>query len=286
MKAFIKALFVLNLLLLGLLTSGCATKHAVLISANNVTSDDVAYHSVWWYDLFQQYKMLRENGFKDKQIHVLFGNGADFNTVYANYNATTQYGHAITDMAANKANVQAVFNNIKNKVKKRDFLYVWWMGHGFGTGTDYCNLAMDLSHTGEEVSDMEFANYMSVINNYRKRNVNIMTCHAGGMLDNFDSAGNKTVTLTSSTCASSSYEAYSSAICDGRNRAEFNLTFTEALREQTACGVAAASDTSGNNYVSLDEAHQFNQDNMVRSTPQIMDPDSLATSTHIKKRKP
>jgi hypothetical protein len=145
-----------------------------------------------------------ENGFKDQNIHVLFGNGADFNTIYADYNATTQYGHAITDMAANKNNVEAVFNDIKGKVKSRDFLYVWWMGHGLGSGVDYCNLSMELSHTGEYVSDVEFAGYMNVISSYRKRNVNIMTCHAGSMLDNFNSAGNKTITLTSSTCAASS----------------------------------------------------------------------------------
>jgi hypothetical protein len=286
MKAFFKTLVIINLLVVWMLSSGCATKHAVLISANDVTTDDVAYHSVWWYDLFQQYEMLRENGFKDKNIHVLFGDGADFDTAHAEYNAATQYGHAITDMAANKANVQAVFNNIKDNVKSRDFLYVWWMGHGFGYGSDYCNLTMDLSHTGEDVTDVEFSNYMSVIASYRKRSVNIMTCHAGGMLDNFDSASNKTITLTSSTCAASSYESYAADICDGRNRAEFNMTFTDALREQDACATAVASDTSGNNYVSLSEAHAWNQANMVRSTPQIMDPDGLAANTHIRKCKP
>lgn len=285
-KTRVKTLVIINLLLVLMLSSGCATKHAVLISANNVTTDDLAYHSVWWYDLFQQYQMLRENGFKDKNIHVLYGNGADFNTIHPEYNATTQYGYAITDMAANKANVQAVFNSIKDKVKSKDFLYVWWMGHGLGSGSDYCNLSMELSHTYEYVSDVEFASYMSVISNYRKRDVNIMTCHAGGMLDNLNSAGNKTTTLTSSTCAASSYEAYATAICDGRNRAEFNMTFTDALREKDACGGAVASDTNGNAYVSLLEAHQYNQANMVRSTPQIADPDGLAPNTHIKKCKP
>lgn len=286
MKTIIKISFIVSLLLVGMLSSGCAIKHAVLISANDVTTDDLAYHSVWWYDLFQQYKMLRENGFKDDNIHVLFGNGADFNTVYANYNSTTQYGQAITDMAANKANVQAVFNNIKNDVTSRDFLYVWWMGHGGGYGDDYCDLSIELSHTGENVTDVEFANYMSVITGFRKRNVNIMTCHAGGMLDNFDTAGNCTVTLTSSTCAASSYEAYPSIICDGRNRAEFNMTFTDALGEQNACGAAVTSDTSGNGYVSLTEAHQHNQARMVRSTPQIEDPDGLAATTEIKRSRP
>lgn len=286
MKAQMKILVIINLLFALMLSSGCATKHAVLISANNVTTDDVAYHSVWWYDLFQQYKMLRENGFKDENIHVLYGNGADFNTVYANYNSTTQYGHAITDMAANKANVQAVFNDIKDNVKSRDFLYIWWMGHGFGGGADHCNLTMDLSHVGENVTDVEFANYISVVNNYRKRNVNVMTCHAGGILDNFDTAGNKTITLSSSTCAESSYEASPAAICDGRNRAEFNMTLTEAFREQTACSTAVGSDGDNNGYVSYTEAHQYNQANMVTSTPQIEDPDGLAPNTQLKKRKP
>ena len=286
MKAFINILVVIGLLSTGALSSGCAAKHAVLISANRVTADDVAYHSTWWYDLFQQYQMLRENGFKDDHIHVLYGNGTDFNTIHTSYNATAQYGHAITDMAANKSNVQTVFNNIKSDVKDRDFLYVWWMGHGSGYGSDHCNLTMDLSHTSEHVTDVEFAGYLNVINHYRKRSVNIMTCHSGGMLDNFNTSGNQTITMTSATCAQTSYDAYASTVCDGRNRAEFNLTLTDALRRQDACGTAVASDFNGNGYVSHAEAHQYNQANMVRSTPQIEDPDSLAGNTQIKRNEP
>ena len=284
MKAISRNFSLVLVLALLLIFSGCATKHAVLISANNVTADDVGYHSVWWYDLFQQYQMLRDNGFKDENIYVLYGNGADFNTPHPQYNATTQYGHAITDMAANKANVQAVFNNIKNKVKSRDFLYVWWMGHGGGGGADFCSLTMQLSHTGETVTDVEFSNYMNVIGSYRKRSVNIMTCHAGGMLDNFNTAGDKTVTLTSSTCAASSYEA--GATCDGRNRAEFNMTLTDALEKHNACGVAIAADTNGDSYVSLTEAHNYNHAHMVTSVPQINDPDSIAADTKIMRYKP
>lgn len=286
MKAFVNIIGIFGLFSAVVLSAGCAAKHAVLISANQVAFDDIAYHSVWWYDLFQQYKMLRENGFKDDHIHVLYGNGADFNTIHANYNATTQYGQAITDMAANKSNLQAVFNDIKAKVKDRDFLYVWWMGHGGGYGSDYCDLTMEISHTGENVSDVEFAGYLNMINHYRKRSVNIMTCHAGGMLDNFHSSGKKTITMTSSTCAQSSYEAYPSTICDGRNRAEFNMTLTDAFRMQNACSAAVASDSNGNGYVSHMEAHLYNQANMVRSAPQIEDPDGLASNTRIKRKEP
>ncbi|WP_455208365.1 hypothetical protein [Kaarinaea lacus] len=64
------------------------------------------------------------------------------------------------------------------------------------------------------------------------------------------------------------------------------MTFTNALRGLDACGSAVASDTSGNGYVSLMEAHQYAQANMARSTPQIAEPDSLAVNTHIRKCKP
>ena len=62
----------------------------------------------------------------------------------------------------------------------------------------------------------------------KKRSVAVMTCHSGGMIDNMNTTGNKTVTLTSSTCAQSSYDA--GATCDGILHAEFNYTLPNALR--------------------------------------------------------
>ena len=46
--------------LLLFLSFGCAQKYAVLVSANKVTADDVAYDSVWWYDTVLMYKMLKK----------------------------------------------------------------------------------------------------------------------------------------------------------------------------------------------------------------------------------
>lgn len=265
-------------------SSGCAHKYAVLVSTNEVTSDNVSYHSEWWYDLFLQYSMLRDNGFKDDKIYVLYGDGADFNTVHADYNATTQYGHSITDMPVNKANVQSVFNTLNSKVKSRDHLYVWWMGHGGGSGPGSCNLSMAISNTGESVTDTELASYINNVSNYKKRTVDVMTCHSGGMIDNMDIAGNKTVTLTSSTCPESSYSI--STTCNGRPHAEFHYTLPNALREQNPCGTAVASDYDSNGYVSLSEVHQYNSATMTTSTPQLGNPDSIAAGTYIKKGKP
>ncbi len=274
----------LTLLCLALMLLYGCSKYAVLISTNEVTQDNISYHSEWWYDLVLQYQALRDNGFDDEDIYVLYGDGSDFNTAHNDYDANLLYGHTITDMAVNKANIQSVFNTLSSKVGGRDHLYVWWMGHGGGSGPGSCNLSMAISNTGEHVTDTELASYISGISKYRKRTVDVMTCHSGGMLDNMNIAGTETVTLASSTCPESSYSI--STTCNGRPHAEFHYTIPNALREQTPCGSAVASDTSLNGKVSLSEVHNYNSAQMTTSTPQIVDPDGLAASTELKKTQP
>ncbi len=278
-----RTLLVLLLSLFWLFSIGCAQKYAVLISTNQVTADDVAYHSEWWYDLFLHYKMLKENGFNDDKIYVLYGNGADFNTIHGDYNSITQFGYSITDMAVNKSNIQSVFNTMNSKVKTKDYLYVWWMGHGGGSGPGSCNLTMSISNTGETVIDTELTGYINSVLNYKKRSVAVMTCHSGGIVDNLNSAGNKTVALASSTCVESSYDG---PTCNALFHAEFNYTLPNALRLVNPCGTAVGSDYDGNGDVSLSEAHQYNTATMTTSTTQMGDPDSIAATTYIKKREP
>lgn len=263
--------------------AGC-NKYAVLISTNEVVADNSMIHSEWWYDLVLQYQMLKENGFTDDKIYVLYGSGVDFNTAYPEYNATTLFGHSITDMAVNKANIQATFTALGGEIKKNDHLYVWWMGHGGGSGPGSCNLSMLISNTGETVTDAELSTYINSVGNYKKRTVAVMTCHSGGIVDNMDISGSKTVTLASSTCAQSSYDA--SSTCDGIFHAEFNYTLPNALRIKDSCGSAVASDTNGNSYVSLSETHQYNMATMTTSAPQMGDPDGISSSTSLKVTQP
>lgn len=277
--------------ILVLFTFGCAHKYAVLISTNKVTDDDIGYESVWWYDTVLMYKMLRENGFKDKNIFVLYGDGNDFNTGYSYYNSNTQFGHSITDYPNHKANIQNVFSWLANgnaaenikKVEKKDYLFTWWMGHGSGYGSDSCDLSMDITNTGETVTDTELASYINSIAAYKKRNVMVMTCHAGGIIDNLNVAGKKTVTHSSSTCVESSYEGNGSYDV---NHAEFTLEMANALRELTPGGVVVNSDTNTNGRVSLQEAFEYTSSHMVTSTPQQADPDGIAPTTHIKNVEP
>jgi len=283
MYTLTKASKLILLCLILMLLSGCS-KYAVLISTNEVTQDDISYHSEWWYDLFLQYQALRDNGFDDENIYILYGDGNDFNTTHNDYNANLQYGHTITDMAVNKANIQAIFNTLSSEVGSRDHLYVWWMGHGGGSGPGSCDLSMSISNTGEHVTDTELASYINNIADYNKRTVDVMTCHSGGMLDNMNVAGSNTVTLTSSTCPESSYSI--TTTCNSRPHAEFHYTLPNALREADPCGTAVASDADTSGAVSLVEVHNYNSAEMTTSTPQLADPDGLAAITELNRTKP
>ena len=258
----------------------CPGKYAVLVSTNNITSDDASYHSTWWYDLVDQYKMLLDNGFSESNIYVLYGNGTDFASSHKEYNTDSLYSHSITDLATNRANIQSIFQDtLPSKIDSDDFLYVWWMGHGSGSGTGSCDLGMTISHTFQSVSDSEFVDWMDSIGTYSKRVVAIMTCHSGGMVNNLNTAGDRTTLLTSSTCTQSSYDANST--CDNIVHAEFNYTVPNAMREQDPCGTAVASDSDGNDSVSIDEVHQYNAATMTTSTPQMEDPDAQAGTTYL-----
>ncbi len=272
------------MVLLVILSSGCAQKFAVLISTNEVTNDDMMIHSEWWYDLFLQYKMLKENGFEDDKIYVLYGSGTDFNTTHVSLNATSEFGYTITDMPVNEANIQNVFNTLNGLVDGNDYLYVWWMGHGGGSGAGSCDLSMSISNTGETVTDAEFVNYLNTVASYDKRSVAVMTCHAGGMINDLNTPGNRTVTLTSSTCVENSYDRPST--CDGFFHADFNYTLPTALLQKDPCGASVTSDNNGNGCVSLSEAHQYNSAEVTTSTPQIGDPDGIAATTCIAEDSP
>jgi hypothetical protein len=275
---------ILILICLSLLMTACANKYAMLISTGRTTSDDSLYHSEYWYDLFIEYQMLRENGFKDENIYVLYGDGNDFGTDYPDYNATATFGHSIADMAVNKGNIQSVFNHLSTRVTSRDYFYSWWMGHGSGMGPGMCDLRMHISTTGEIVTDAELTTYLNQIQAFRKRNLAVMTCHSGGLVDNLDVAGTRTLVLTSSTCAQSSYST--TTTCNGRGHAEFNYTFPNALRQKDPCGAVVTSDTDNNGRVSIFEAHQYNLANMTRSTPQLGDPDGVAPTTELIRNQP
>jgi len=67
------------------LVAGPPEKYAVLASTEMATEDDVKYNSEFWYDLVLTYCTLIENGFEDKNIFVLYGDGNDYPSSFPRY---------------------------------------------------------------------------------------------------------------------------------------------------------------------------------------------------------
>jgi hypothetical protein len=294
-KKFISWVYLSSVILILLtLTSctGCTEKVAVLISTNNVAADDIAYHSVWWYDTVLMYDLMKNEGYN--RIYVLYGNGTDFNSNYYCYNSTSRFEETITDFPCDREHIQGVFNSLATggtldgktiaKLKNDSRLFVWWMGHGGGSSS--ANYIMDITHKSETVSGNEFYTWVNQIANYSKRSVHVMTCHAGCYLSLFNTAGNQTVAEASSSCMASSYEDPSPPDV---NHAEYTYWLYEALRGNEAdanpaaspcLGVAVASDTDSSGDVSLLESFTYILSKMTTSVPEKVDPDSIAASTY------
>ena len=277
-----------------LAVTGCKEKVAVLISTNNVITDDLGYHSVWWYDTVMMYDLLKNKGEYDR-IYVLYGNGTDFNSKYKCYKAQDRFGQTITDFPCDRAHIEAVLKAVgqggtvdgktiaKLKENKKSRFFVWWMGHGGGSSSS--NYVMEISHTGEHVTGQEFADWVNYTTNHGKRTTHVMTCHAGCYLPLFNTAGNRTVAEASSTCAESSYELLGSPDV---NHAEYTYWLYCALRENqpgtsaTCLGPAVPSDANSDGKVTYDESFTYISANMVRSTPQRQDPDGIAPTTYLR----
>ncbi|OQY99027.1 MAG: hypothetical protein B6D35_10545 [Candidatus Brocadia sp. UTAMX2] len=270
-------------------------KHAVLICAGVTNADRQRYNSAYWYDLMSQYLMLRERGFNDENIHVLYGyDGEDYYPGLLDYNSAHLFGKKITDMAISKANIESVFqalggkrsdvNCVSRALTDEDYLYIWWMGHG-GSDPGTCNLYLPISVTGEEFTDVELSNCINQVSHYKKRVVAVMTCFSSGILDDMiNEKGVNTVTLASSSCDEYSYDIWPT--CDRRPHAEFNYKLTEAIRQMDICNKPLKKDPDTNpkdGYVSLAEACDYIAPPMRNPTAprKISDPDKISDSTYF-----
>jgi hypothetical protein len=246
-----------------------ARNYAVMISAGRATADNAMYNSEFWYDMLLQYMTLLDEGYSHEDIIVLYGFGNDFPSENPNYKVP----YRVSDAAVNRENIKATFGELSEIMTEDDFLYVWWMGHG---GVSSGKLYMYIQTTGEIVWDYEFAEWVGEISEYDVRSFSFMTCHSGGILD--DLAGRRSVVMSSSTLAQSSYSDW---LCDTCH-AEFHYYETEAFHWETPfalCG-AVDADLDWNGWVSFLEAFLHAEKNMLYSDPQISNVE-LAADTYL-----
>lgn len=220
------------------------------------------------YDLFLIYEALYENGFTHSNIHVLYGDGNDFQSSHTRYQVPSEWGVSqITDRPNSESDIQDVLSDVSSVMTAQDFLWVWWMEHG---GPDPhqggCpNIYFEIENTGELVYDHEFASYVDQITNYERGSSSVMTCHSGAIID--DLKNNKTVTLTAVPCgrgtSSDQYDVW---------HAQFTYNLFCALDWETPGGSPVDADDNSNGLVSMYEAWDYTSDNRTwRSDPQYSD---------------
>ncbi len=290
-KRFLWITMILMLPLVALTSTAFAQqKYAVLISSGQTNVDDQFLHSEYWYDLFLMYRMLIEDGFTHNNIFVLYGNGNDFNSAYANYQTATVFPGIgqISDFPNSKTDVANIFTWLANgnaaqgvpQIQSGDFLFYWWMGHG-GTeaGMPACEYEASIATTGELVRDDEFDVYFSQLPTCLIKTLYVMTCHSGGLIDDLE--GLHTMIHTAAECHTNAQ----SGMYDVPH-ADFSYHVANSFREQEPGGTPVASDVDGDTLVSIEETNDYAHVNTTSSNTQISDYRNIAPLIFIANAQP
>jgi hypothetical protein len=259
-----------------------APKFALLVSAHDVKGDDNNYDSEWWYDLILQYKLLKEDGFEESHIYVLYGGAHDFPSHHLEYNSLVQFGHPITNSIATVHNLEKAVNAINRSMDQPGFLYVWWMSHGItDIKSTVCRSALDLGN-GEVIYSTDLQHYIDVVKNAEKRLLVIEACHSGELVSQFKDP--RTLMLTSASCEEESYIGRHS--CDRLPHAEVNYAEMDALYQHDLCGAPAYSDTTPDGRISVAEIFAYETIHVCQSSPELSDRGRLAESTFLADDRP
>jgi hypothetical protein len=146
------------------------TKFAVLISGVRVEDG----YDEFWNDVVRIRDALLKNDFKDENIHVLYGDGKD----YDNPNRDNPYYRvSITTGKADINGVKNLFTNIlAPALTNTDLLFIWTFGHGRSfLGTYYLVLY------NEQMNNKDFANLVNSVKCVC-RVVCMQQCFSGGFI--------------------------------------------------------------------------------------------------------
>lgn len=257
-----------------------AENYAVLISAGKTIIDDDPEHtSEYWYDLFLMYELLYENGFTNfnhDNIYVLYGEGVDFSSNHDRYQVPSDDWdiNQITDKSNTKSNIQSTFNALTRTITDKDFLWVWWMGHGLMDGPQP-NIKLKIENrTDVYVTDDEFASYVDVLTNYKRRSFSFAACHSEGMFDDLEN--DKTVILVSSPMGD-----FGSSIETDVWHAEFNDRLFSALKWKTPGGSPVNADYNSNGLISMQEGFDYCFNNKIYDWPMYNDLGGIGHNMYI-----
>ncbi len=258
-------------------------KYAVLISAGQTTADDTMYHSEFWYDLFNMYRMLVARGYTHNNIFVLYGNGTDFASTHAAFQPAVAFPGVtqITDFPNSEADVNQFFARLAAgdaahgvpQIQAGDTMFFWWMGHGGWDGDDASGDHLYhavIQNTGENVTDAEFAALFAQLPACVIRVAFVMTCHSGALFDRLPG-------LHLAAHSSSRYDQNSfSNLYNGHPHADLSYYAASGLWEQTPAGAAVTSDADSDGRLTVREANIYAHAQTTSSETVVFDYRSIA----------
>ena len=225
---------------------------AVLISGGWDRNHNYARY---WNDLGQCYTMLKQKGYVDSEIYVLYadGNSPSSPNCYNSSKVYSQYNNMVIDYAATKANLQKVCQYIQGNATPGgyDTLFVFVTDHGdYGQRTGYQHCICLWNH--ERINATEFAgsNYFGQITNISLRIFLMEQCYSGGFINSL--ADSKTVIATAAKATEQSYSCDTEGGYD-----EFSYHYIAALKGQMPNGTKVDADADRNGWVSLKEAFDY-----------------------------
>lgn len=186
----------------------------------------------FWFDAVILYKALRDEGYTDDHIFLLYGKGNDY--VPTDYPIAPKYAFGpnnpdyparITDYPARIQDVQNIFNWLSvgnpsegiTALTDDDFLFVWTFGHGgyhdddednvweYGEETTIGLIDDDFqTNSHEAMLASEFINLLNQIH-YNRRAIWMAQCCSGGFVEPNYSLANSPKTTVLTSCATGGY---------------------------------------------------------------------------------
>ncbi len=215
--------------------------YAVLIAGGaNPASNHVRY----WNDLKAMYTILRNAGYPEANIYVIYADGvARDRSMRVNF-------------AANRANITNVFNQLAAKMKSGDTLYLMLNDHG---GPNSLNLWYS------SISAAAFAAEVNKIVNYNKMIIQMKQCYSGSFVPPLT----RSLRTVMSSCSATELSWAHSSLQFG----EFTFWYFAALTGQKPDGTGRVNaDVNRDSKISILEAYNFARSHDTRpETPHFED---------------
>ena len=138
----------------------------------------------YWHGISHLFSTLKEKGFKQDNIYVLLEDGNPNNSLILDMDLNNDgIDDILENTICNYNSLDSIFNILKTKMTNEDILFLYSMSHGEQTDT-INGLKLNLwNHS--PILDSQLAAMIEPIN-FSQLIYFVLSCHSGGMLDNFN----------------------------------------------------------------------------------------------------